>query len=86
MHQTFSTQTSRTALGCPGYLALSCDSVALACLTLANLCALEADLLTMTTSQALKLLYSLGSSPPNFLRCLYCLVQNNAEEQDLSTI
>ena len=44
------------------------------------------DLPTMSTSQVLQLLYSLDTSSPEFLRCLYCLIRNDEEEQYLSTL
>ena len=40
----------------------------------------------MSTSQVLQHLYSLGTSSPDFLRCLYCLIRKDEEEQYLSNL
>ena len=40
----------------------------------------------MSTSQVLQHLYSLDTSSPDFLRCLYCLIRNDEEEQYFSSL
>lgn len=40
----------------------------------------------MSTSQVLQRLYSLDTSSPDFLRHLYCLIQNDEEDQYLSSL
>ena len=40
----------------------------------------------MSTSQVLHRIYSLDTSSPDFLRYLYCLIQNDEEEQYLASL
>ena len=47
---------------------------------------LEVDSSTMSTSRVLQHLYSLNTSSPDLLRYLYCLIQNDDEEQHLSSL
>ena len=47
---------------------------------------LGVDSSTMSTSRVLQHLYSLNTSSPDLLRYLYCLIQNDDEEQHLSSL
>ena len=47
---------------------------------------LEVESPTMSTPQVLHHLYSLNTSSPDFLCCLYCLIQSDEEEEYLSTL